>query len=220
MPQPFTPFSHLKGALFYSRSLLLSGKNQMSAVNNWHLSGCPNCFKSFIYSLRLLASKYAWARSSWWAWADRKVPDGKAGRGGGTGDQGQVCEVYFKRKELAKELGGKGWRGSGDKMKQLKVDKKNVLVHMCALQKHITKGSQVTAAGWEDAWYPCALLSTPGEQWEWRAVGHSPVELRSLQGWGEHKVAQRHQEDSKGTVVKRLSFDRWGRGSPGWNDTR
>lgn len=41
---------------------------------------------------------------------------------GGTGDQGRVCEVFLKRKELAKELEGKGWHGSGDKMKQLKVD--------------------------------------------------------------------------------------------------
>lgn len=138
----------------------------------------------------------------------------------GTREQGRNCEVCLKKKELAMEPKGKGWHGSGDKMKQLKVDKKNVLVHMCALQKHLTKGSQVTATGWEDAQYPCALLSAPGEQWEWGAVGHPSAELSSLQGWGEHKEAQQHQEYSTGTVVKRLSFDRWGRGSPGWNDTR
>lgn len=60
---------------------------------------------------------------------------------GGTGEQGRVCKVYLKEKELLTEPGGKGWHGSGDEMKRLKVDKRTFLVHVCSTWKHIVKGS-------------------------------------------------------------------------------
>lgn len=43
---------------------------------------------------------------------------------GVTGERGRVCEVYLKKKALVMEPRGKGWQGSGEKMKCLKVDKR------------------------------------------------------------------------------------------------
>lgn len=91
---------------------------------------------------------------------------------GGTGEQGQVCEVYLKEKELVMEPGGKGWRGSGDKTKWLKVDKRTFLVRVCSVRKHIVKGSWGDCSGLGGCTAPLGNARHPrgaGRPRGWRA---------------------------------------------------
>lgn len=122
---------------------------------------------------------------------------------GVTREQGWVCEVYFKKKALVMELRGKGWCGSGEKMKCLKVDKRTFLLCVCALQKQVAKGSwgdssrlggcsaSLGSAGlclapWGDSghWGACGLPA-PAEliwPWRWCECERKALQLRAASG--------------------------------------
>lgn len=137
---------------------------------------------------------------------------------GVTGERGRVCEVYFEKKALVMEPRGKGWCGSGEKMKCLKVDKRTFLlcvcVCVCALQEQVAKGSWGDSSRLEES-----SASLSGAQHHGGTAGTAGLagclcpQISTVPGGdvsvkGKPCGLQQHREVSEGTVVRRLSFDR------------